>query len=209
MKTTLYLLRHAATAANLSRPARLQGQHDDPPLAPIGVRQAELTRDFLALWPIDAFYASPLKRGLQTATIIAEPHSLKPKTLEDLTECDVGRWAGLDWESIRQREPELYKRFMADPAKQGYPGGETFAEAYERAAATLEELLTKHKGQAILVVSHHVINRTYLAGLLGLPPTQARRISLDNCGISVVVREEAKTTVRTLNSVFHLQGAAA
>jgi len=32
---------------------------------------------------------------------------------------------------------------------------------------------------------------------------------LDNCGISVVVRDGDRTTVGTLNAAFHLQGVAA
>ena len=69
-------------------------------------------------------------------------------------------------------------------------------------------MLTAHNGQSILVVGHHVVNRTYLASLLGLPPAQARRVTLDNCGISVVVRRGGQTSVATLNAAFHLQAAA-
>jgi broad specificity phosphatase PhoE len=73
----------------------------------------------------------------------------------------------------------------------------------------VEELLQHHEGESILVVGHHVVNRTYLAGLLGLAPDQARQVTLDNCGISIVVRQAGKTTVSTLNAAFHLQGVAA
>jgi broad specificity phosphatase PhoE len=209
MKTVLYLLRHAATEANLARPARLQGRSHNPPLAPLGVRQAKATRDFLAIRPIDHCYCSPLLRAVQTATIVAAPYSLNPQALDGLIECDVGRWEGLDWGTIRSRDPEDYQRFMARPARHGYPGGETFADVYRRTAETLEDLLGRHRGEAILVVAHHIVNRTYLAGLLGLSPDQARQVTLDNCGISVVVREGPTTAVSTLNAAFHLQGVAA
>lgn len=206
MKTILYLLRHAATPANLSHPARLQGRNNDPPLAPLGVRQAEVTREHLAIQPFDLCYCSPLRRAVQTAAIICEPHGITPRPLDALIECDVGKWEGLDWETIKSRNPKLYERYMANPAQQGYPGGENFAEVHERASAELDRLLVEQAGKSILVVSHHVVNRTYLAGLLGLPPSQARRVSLDNCGISVVIREKDKSSVQTLNGVLHLQG---
>lgn len=209
MRTILYLIRHGATEANLARPARLQGRRHDPPLAAAGIRQAEATRDFLAIRPIDHCYCSPLQRAVQTATLVAAPHGLEPILLPALTECDVGRWEGLDWQTIRQQDPEAYQRFMTDPARHGYPGGESFADVQRRATACLEELLAQHPGKALLVVGHHVINRTYLAGLLGLPPDRARSVKLDNCGISVVVHEEGVSTVSTLNAAFHLQGMAA
>lgn len=209
MRTSLFLIRHGATEANLARPARLQGRRHDPPLAPIGVRQAKATRDLLAIRPIDACYTSPLQRAVQTAAIVSAPHGLTPQPVEALTECDVGRWEGLDWTSIRRDDPEAYRRFMVDPAAFGYPGGESFADVYRRAAAALEDLLARHAGGCVVVVAHHAVQRTYLAGLLGLPPGRARQVSLENGGVSVVHRQGGATTLSTLNAVFHLQGLAA
>jgi broad specificity phosphatase PhoE len=209
MKTTLYLIRHAATEANLADPPRLQGRRHNPPLARFGIQQAKLTRDFLGLRPIDVCYSSPMVRAMQTATIVAEPHGIMSTPVDELTECDVGDWEGMDWGTIRGRDPEAHRRFMANPAEFGYPGGENFAQVHGRALAAIEAILEREAGRSVLVVSHHIVNRTYLAGLLGMGPGQARAVSLDNCGISVVVRHGTKTAVTTLNASFHLQGAAA
>jgi broad specificity phosphatase PhoE len=209
MRTVLYLIRHGATEANLAKPSRLQGRRHNPPLARLGVRQAEATRDFLGVRPIDHCYCSPLLRAVQTAAIVAAPHGLSPVPLDELTECDVGSWEGLDWQTIRYLDADAYQRFMANPAAHGYPGGESFADVSRRVVGCLERLLREHAGQSLLVVGHHVVNRTYLAGLLGLLPEQARQVKLDNCGISVVLHEDEQTTVSTLNAAFHLQGVAA
>jgi broad specificity phosphatase PhoE len=209
MMTRMYLLRHAATEANLAQPPRLQGRRHNPPLARLGVRQAEATRDYLAVRPIDAVFCSPMLRAIQTATIIAAPHGLSPVPIEALTECDVGRWEGLAWEDIRYFDAADYQNFRRDPSVHGYPDGENFAEVHARASAALEEIWAAHAGKTVLVVAHHVVNRTYLAGLLGLPLDHARAVTLDNCGISVVTRAGAHTHVETLNAAFHLQGVAA
>jgi broad specificity phosphatase PhoE len=208
MSTTLYLLRHAATAANLAKPPKLQGRYLDPPLARLGIRQAEATRDFLAIRPIDHCYCSPLLRAIQTATIVSEPHGLTPIPLEELTECDLGLWEGKSWSEIRSQEPRAYRAYMSDPARHGYPGGENFLQVQERVDRMLEELWQRHEGKSILVVSHHVVNRVYLAECLGLSAAQARQVSLDNCGISVVTREFGKCSVAMLNASFHIQGVA-
>jgi broad specificity phosphatase PhoE len=207
--TVLYLIRHGATEANLARPARIQGRRHDPPLAPLGVRQAEATRDFLAIRPVYACYSSPLLRARQTAAIVASPHGLEPVAVDALTECDAGRWEGLDWPAIRALDPDGYARFHAAPGQFGYPDGESFAEVHARALEALQDILARHPGEGVLVVAHHVVNRTYLAGLLGLGPDQARQVVLDNCGISVVTRQGGTTAVSTLNAAFHLQGVAA
>jgi broad specificity phosphatase PhoE len=209
MRTVLYLLRHGATEANLELPATLQGRKRNLALARLGIRQAEATRDFLAVRPIDHCYSSPLLRAVQTATIVAAPHGLSPIPLDALTECDVGLWEGLDWPTIRDRYPDAHGRFMARPGDFGYPGGESYSDVYRRVRAAMEDLLARHAGDHILVVGHHVVNRTYLAGVLGLDPNQARQVTLDNCGISVVVRDGALTSIHTLNAAFHLQGLAA
>jgi broad specificity phosphatase PhoE len=208
-RTVLYLIRHGATEANLARPARIQGRRHDPPLAPLGVRQAEATRDFLAIRPVDHCYTSPLLRAAQTAAIVAAPHGLSPRPLEALLEADAGDWEGLDWQTVRARDAEGFRRFHANPARFGYPGGESFADVHGRVAPALDDLLLRHAGEAVLVVAHHVVNRTYLAALLGLGPEQARQVTLDNCGISVVVRDGDGVGVATLNAAFHLQGVAA
>jgi broad specificity phosphatase PhoE len=207
MATTLYLLRHGATAANLDRPYRLQGRRTNQPLAPIGVRQAELTRDLLALRTFDRVLASPLLRAQQTAEIIAAPRHITLQTCEALIECDVGDWEGLTWEDVEQRDPEAFARFQQDPAAQPYVGGESFAGVADRVNPFLAEVLEKYEGETLLVVSHHIVNRVYLAGLLGLPPSRAKLIKLANCGVSVVVRSSDQTEVQTLNAIFHLQGA--
>jgi broad specificity phosphatase PhoE len=208
MKTTLYLVRQAATEANLAGPARLQGRRRNPPLARLGVRQAELTRDFLAVRPLDACYASPMLRAVETARIIAEPHGLAPTILEGLNEWDVGDWDGLDWQTVHYLDAEGLRRTVARPGRPQPPAGESFAQLQARVTATLDELFERHPGQAALVVAHRLVHLAYLARVLHMTAEQAEQVQLDNCGVSVVVREGRQTAVNTLNASFHLQGAA-
>ncbi len=198
MSTRLYLLRHGATAANLVQPYRLQGRRTDAPLAPEGIRQAERARDCLARHSIQHFYTSPLRRAMQTAEIIAQPHGRSVQAIAELIECDVGRWEGLSWEMIQAGDGEKYQEFLADPATHGYPDGETFADVFARVTPVFEQLLRGHEGEDLLVVGHHVVNRVYLAALLGLPPARAREIKLDNCAISIVVQEDGAPRVAVL-----------
>ena len=209
MRTTIYLIRHAATEANLADPPRLQGRKYNPPLAPLGVNQALATRDFLAIRPIDVCYCSPLLRAVQTATIIASPHGIAPITEDRLIEADIGKWEGMDWQQIRYLDAANYQQFMSNPAEVSYPAGENFMQVALRATFALNEIIERHPGQTILIVSHHIVNRTYLASLLGIGVANARTVELDNCGISVVAREEERMHVNTLNAAFHLQSLAA
>ncbi len=209
MRTVLYLLRHGATEANLARPQKLQGRRHDLPLAPDGIRQARATRDFLAIRPVDHCYCSPLQRAVQTAAIVAAPHGLAIQIAPDLAECDLGRWEGLDWPTIRRRDAFAYHQFLAAGDDATYPEGESTRQVYERVAATLDDLLTRHEGSSILVVGHDIANYTYLASLMGLAAPQVRQMTLDNCGVSMIVRQNGETRVSTVNAAFHLQGMMA
>ncbi len=202
MRTLMYLIRHGATEANLAKPARLQGR-SDVPLAAFGVKQAEATRDALSHRQFVAAYTSPLVRARRTAEIIA-PY-LTPQSLDAFRECDVGRWEGMDWDAIRRDDAEAYDHYMADPGTHGYPGGETFADVLARTTPAFTELFRKHEGEAFLVVSHHVVNRTYLAATLGLHQQAGRSVALDNCGISVVVQTPERTRVKMWNATVHLR----
>ena len=118
---------------------------------------------------------------VQTASLVAAPHGLAPVALDELIECDVGSWEGLDWQAIRRLDADGYRRFHADPAEFGYPGGESFRTVHERILPVMDELLERHRGETVLIVAHNVVNRVYLADLLGLglgqaPTSQARQL---------------------------------
>ncbi len=206
MRTRLYLVPHGTTEADLVDPPRLPGRKLDPALARLGIRQAELTRGFLAVRPIDHCYCSPLQRAVQTAHIIVGPHDITPVAVDDLIEWDAGSWEGLDWDAIRRDDPENYQRFLTEPEKFRFPGGESPAEVRRRACRVLQELLERHAGEAILIASHQAVLRLYLAELLGLGIAGALQVKLAPCGISIVEQDGNDFAVVTLNSVFHRTG---
>lgn len=201
----LYLIRHGATAANRAVPYRLQGQHSDLPLDPLGQSQAEHTARALIGVHLAAVYSSPLVRALDTARIIAQPHGLKPITLAELTEADVGRWEGKTWEEAASLDPAHHAEFMTNPGTVPYPDGESFLDVQRRAVAALGELAAEHEDDAIAVVSHNVVNRAYLASVLGLPIDRARSLRQANGGINLVTYDSQTPTLVTLNACLHLE----
>jgi len=200
----LYLVRHAATANNLERPPRLQGRLVDLELSPQGRDQAARTAALLQDRPIAAIYASPLRRAHETARIIAAPHRVTVELVAELSEADVGDWEGRTWREIERDDPAGYRDFMSDPERHGYAGGENLAQVRSRAIPALERLLAAHVGEAIVAVSHNVVNRTYLAHLLGLDIALGRKVPQDNGGVNLVEYRAGKTKPVSINAIFHL-----
>lgn len=204
MTTTIYLLRHGATAANIADPPILQGCGIDLPLSETGVAQVQKAAAALQGVRLSAVYASPLLRAKESAQIVAAPHRLEVATHELLREVNVGQWEGRSWGEIRTTDTKAYQQFQEDPGQYGYLGGETLTQVFHRVKPAFDEIAAAHGGQTIAIVAHNVVNRAYLAGLLGLSMSRARNIVQGNACINVLHLSPNETTVVTVNSVFHL-----
>jgi phosphoserine phosphatase len=202
----MYLVRHGATANNLANPPLLQGRGVNAELSEAGRQQADCAAKLLSHRPLAAIYSSPLIRAFQTAEIIAQPHGLPINTAPAIEEIDVGEWEGRSWKEISRTEPEAHQRFIADSANHGYRGGENMTQVLERAGPALTELLRQHVGSEIAVIAHNVVNRVYVADLLGVPLMRAREINQDNCGVNVIRLRADGIKLLSLNSAFHLAG---
>jgi broad specificity phosphatase PhoE len=202
----MLLARHGATSANLSRPYILQGQGVDLPLDPLGVEQAEALANCLAKEQIQAVYSSPLQRARDTAERAGRHHRLTPVIVPEITEANAGLWEGKSWDEICRDWPEQRQKHDEDPAANGYPQGETFVDVRDRVVPVLESLAARHRGETILVVAHNVVNRAALAHWLGLPIRYSRKLPQHNAAFNVLVFEEPKTRVHTINVNKHLVG---
>jgi phosphoserine phosphatase len=76
----------------------------------------------------------------------------------------------------------------------------------DRVVPAFEKLAAQHRGQTILVVAHNVVNRAALAHWLGLPIRYSRKLPQNNAAFNLLVFEESKTRVHTINVNKHLSG---
>ncbi|MDA4112831.1 MAG: histidine phosphatase family protein [Thaumarchaeota archaeon] len=79
----IFIVRHGETVANEEE---LDAGPIDYPLDKKGLKDVSFIAEELSGCKIDAIYCSPVLRAVETAKIIAHPHKLKPKALEELTE---------------------------------------------------------------------------------------------------------------------------
>jgi broad specificity phosphatase PhoE len=200
----LYLLRHGATANNEADPPRIQGSRSDVPLSPRGEDQARRAAEFLSACRLDAVYSSPLLRARRTAEVVAARHGLTVERNDGLTEIDCGEWEGLTWAEVEARHPDEFRAFAADPVETCYLGGENLRTIQQRVAPLIERLLRQNLGRTVAAVAHNMVNRCYLAHLLHVPLADYRRITQDNCGITVFRYRQSEARAVTINSVWHL-----
>ena len=176
--TTVYLVRHGATEWNEAK--RAQGMADIP-LTQKGREEAQLAREMLSNFPIEAVYSSDLSRAYQTALPIASAHGLEVQTDPAFREIDQGEWTGLPVEEIRQRWPDLW-----GPARHysTRPGGESPMQVRQRALAGLRKVVEAHPDGDVVIVSHGGTIRWLSAEALGYDDKRSARIrGLGNGGI--------------------------
>lgn len=168
--TEIYLVRHGATKWNHSK--RAQGQADVE-LDDAGYRQAIAAAEELSHVPLDAVYASDLKRAYRTAEPIAKTHGVEVETDPAFREIDQGEWEGLHVDEIRRRWPDLW-----GPARHWStrPGGESPAQVRARALEGIERVVRAHPGGRVAIVSHGGTIRWISAEALGYDDRRSARI---------------------------------
>ncbi len=202
MITTVLLVRHGQTGSNIN--GFYMGWSNED-INDVGYTQAHCLSSRLASLPIASVYSSPLKRTYTTATIIAKPHDLELKVLDDLIEIRLGDWEGLHMDEIRQRWSELWQQSRVDPSEITMPNGESFDEVTERAVRAFETIVAANQGKQAVIVTHDVVIRVLVASILRVPNSIYRRLEVNNASLSVTRVIDGKARLITLNDTSHLE----
>src|SRR5439155_11519761 len=151
---TLLLRRHGQTELSVQR--RYSGRVDVQ-LTEAGRAQAAAAARRLATMPgVGAdtpVISSPLSRAADTARAVAKAIGSEVDTHPGLTETDFGDWEGLTFAEAAARDPELHRRWLSDTSVPP-PDGESFDAVHRRVRKTRDELLAKHGGRTLIIVSH-------------------------------------------------------
>jgi broad specificity phosphatase PhoE len=189
--TTILLARHGESDWNRER--RWQG-HADRPLTIRGEEQARALSDRLVEIPLDAVYASDLRRARETAKAVARPRGLEVQEVPELREVDVGSWSGLTRDDAMERFPEAYARWL--DGGPGWSDGENYDAMSERVLGAVAEIVAAHPDSRVLVVSHGGPIRAIHAAALGMDIHEYRRLRPvePNARLSAVCAENSRLT---------------
>ena len=202
MTTTVLLVRHGQAESNIT--GFYMGWSNED-LNDVGYAQARSLSSRLASLPIASVYTSPLKRAYTTATILAKPHNLEVKVLDDLIEIQLGDWQGLHMDEIRQKWPELWQQSRIDPSEITMPNGESFKQVTERAVRAFEMIVAANQGKQALIVAHEVVIKVVIGHVLGVSNSIYRRFEINNASLSVIRVIDGKARLITLNDTSHLE----
>lgn len=224
MVTTLYIVRHGETEG--SDVKRYKGSIDVP-LSENGIEQIRKASDFISRHVkttglsqdrsylkdihastegagnternLNAVYCSNLSRARRSAEIIARPHGLSPIVMPELRERNFGLWEGMSFSEIKDRYPEEFSAWAANPLKYSPSNGESTVDVSSRAVAALDSIMDRHDGDTIAIVAHGGVNRVMLCHIMGVPLENVFRIEQDFAAVNIIEFWEKYPVVKLLN----------
>lgn len=200
--TRVLLVRHGATG--LTAEDRFSGALGVD-LSDEGRRQVESLAERLSGEEINAVYASPLSRTVDTANILAKPHGLSLNLRDGLREISHGRWEGLTRREVEARFPGEYEAWEADPFAFAPEGGESGVSVLARALPVMRDIVVSNQGCNVLVVSHKATLRLLLSSLLGFDARGYRdRLDQSPACLNVVdFKDPVRARLMLFNDISH------
>ncbi len=200
--TRIYLLRHGETAWNIEKVFRGRAE---VPLTDNGRRQAKLAALYLKDKDIEAIYSSPLSRALETAQIVGDALNIELKVDDRLTGLNFGPWQGRPYDEIEKEYPEQFRLYKTEPDLYKIPAGETLDEAMQRGLDLLREIERRHPGSTVLLVTHRVIYKLMLLGILGLDSSHFWQLKPDTASISMFTSKPKGYVLEKFNDTSFLK----
>jgi broad specificity phosphatase PhoE len=191
MKTHLYLVRHAQSAA-MER-GIVQGRGFDIPLSAEGKRQAVAVADVLRTEHFDHIYTSTAVRAIETARAIRTYHpNVLYEEIPELIERSKGIAEGVNRDEFHLRWPEIQTEWDQELDARP-PEGENFEDVHSRIVPVIERHLHEHgPGKTLLYVLHGNVNRVLLGYMLGIPYRLQPRIEQGYCAINIANFDHVK-----------------
>ncbi len=205
--TEVLLIRHGQQKIDVD--AATIGDWVDPPLSEQGRLQARLLGEALSLKPIDAVFASTLRRAAETAAEIARHQSIAVQYVEDLREVEVFRDIPPEKTALEFLGRELLdavrERMLNERNWDVYPYSESSYDFKKRAINAIEAAIARNAGERIAVVCHGGVINAYVGHIIGSRYDMFFRPA--HASVSIVASGEGRRILRLLNDTHHLTTA--
>ena len=185
--TTLILVRHGVTPHTVEK--RFSGglASANPGLSDEGRDQVRATAQWLAQIAddVDAVIASPVRRTLESAEIVAETLGRKVEIEPGFAEMEFGVWDGMTFAEVAEKHKADLDSWMGN-MDVAPGGGESFRDVETRVLAGLDRLLAAHQGKTVVVVSHVTPIKTLVTHVLQAPLLSVYRMELAPASVTVL-----------------------
>lgn len=154
-----------AHSTSLDNEAGIASGHNDVDLSEMGLRQAKGLGKRYVGESIPAVICSDLIRSYRTAEIAFGSRSVLILRDPRMRECDYGSLSGFPVEIVNRERPSRIH--------QPFPAGESYGQVVERVRDLLSEVVTRYRGQYVLLIGHRATWYSLEHLLAGVPLLEA------------------------------------
>jgi alpha-ribazole phosphatase len=188
--TTIDLMRHGEPVGG----RRYRGQIDDP-LSDKG--WAQMRQAIAGHSPWKTIISSPLRRCSEFARELSEQLEIALEFDTRLKEVGFGTWEGLTGEQVQELDDQALQKFYSDPITHRPAGAEPLDAFSERVNQAYLDIVHRHAGQHILILTHAGVIRSILQETLLAPLASMYRISIDTASLTrIQISSERPPTVQ-------------
>lgn len=204
-KMNIILIRHAQTLKNKEGVCQ---SHNDSEITAKGLRQLEMTKDFLKNYDVDEVYCSSLQRAIKTAKKIFEGRKIKVTPDDRLKEINWGEYSAMRAMDVLKKwsiyyEEEKLKGIPREEIRP--PKGENAFDHLKRIKEFFSDILNKHANDTIAIVGHSGTNKVLIGMLNNKAPEEFYQVKQDNACINLIeVDEDEEIVKQELNIIKHL-----
>ena len=207
METTLLLVRHGESEANLQK--RFAGSWDVA-LTQKGLAQADLTAKYISeKYKVDKIYSSDLQRAYKTAEAISKLTGKEIVTDKGLREIYAGEWEKKTFNELIELFPDTFvKVWRKDIGNAVADGGESVAQVGVRVYSFLEKVARDNEGKTIVIATHATPIRTALCLIKGKGIEEAKNLEwVTNASITEVKYINGRWEIVDFSHDSHLDSA--
>ena len=195
----LLLIRHALPV----RRELAEGEIADPPLADEGHAQARALAEWLAAEPIDALYASPMRRAMETAQHVGDRLGLPIVVDAELAEFDRQSHFYIPIEELKAEKDERWDDLVA--GRWG-PDGEVDPRTFQAVVVeAVERVIDANAGKTVAVIAHGGVMNAYVSHVIGTRDVMFFEPAY-TCISRVLAARTGQRMLKTINEHAHLRG---
>ncbi len=193
--TEIYLIRHGETTWN--QQGRLQG-HLDSPLTEKGQTDVLKLLDYFQGIQLDALYSSDLGRAVNSITPLAENKALPIITDKQLRELSYDHLDGKAKQLLSDTEKRQLAVLFSGHLGYRIGSGESLYELQIRLTKRINEIVTAHPQQKIVIMSHGLSIVMFLKEVLAIPVDAPRNFNIHNGSVTHLTFENDRWMLQSI-----------
>ncbi len=196
----IIFLRHGQAENNTKK--ILAGRTPGINLTEDGKKQAEQAGKMLESLNVSAIYSSPIDRAIQTAEIVAKHCNVEYKTDDRLIELNMGQFTLMPYEEIFKKHGNVFLKFYEGSSEVSENGVETFAEVKKRVNEMVDFVISKHKNENVVLVTHMDPIKAMIGQVLKLDPEVLFSLIIANASLSIIKNSDQNFYLTAINSMY-------